>query len=82
MASSSSEDSLLELLELLLLLIVASECCQVRSVPVCRALEGCPSGGEGVRRPGICRSGRRAAVQRPSVVAQRNAGGVQRQLLA
>ena len=84
MASSSSEDSLLELLELLLLLIVASGVA-LTGGGRCRcagASEGCPSGGEGVRRPGICRSGRRAAVQRPSVAARRNAGGVQRQLLA
>ena len=80
MASSSSEDSLLELLELLLLLMVSV--CTLACCCAGGCGSRCPSGGEGVRRPGICRSGRLAAVQRPSVVAQRNAGGVQRQLLA
>ena len=77
MASSSSEDSLLELLELLLLLIVRCPCGCGRSFSLAlpKRRRGRPAAGDlSVWKTG-CRS---AAV----VVAQRNAGGVQRQLLA
>ena len=75
MASSSSEDSLLELLELLVLLIVCWW-----SVPV--GLGGLPERRRGRPAAGdlsVWKTGCRSAAV---VVAQRNAGGVQRQLLA
>ena len=74
MASSSSEDSLLELLELLLLIV------WWWPAPVC--LGGLPERRRGRPAAGdlsVWKTGCRSAAV---VVAQRNAGGVQRQLLA
>ena len=81
-APSSSEDSLLELLELLLLLIVASECCLywLRSVPVCRGLGWLPErrcARASVKGPSVEKIGCLLAAY--VVVSPRNAaGGVQR----